>query len=101
MRLNFKAFVLPQDISHKRFQTLDIREAFANIVYKCGDGVAALSLATKIYESDGETEYSPREVELMQRMAEAGGKPVLIDGIRMAVKKETEQRGETLNGQGG
>ena len=101
MRLNFKAFVLPQDISHKRFQTLDIREAFANIVYKCGDGVAALSLATKIYESDGETEYSPREVELMQRMAEAGGKPVLIDGIRMAVKKETEQRGETLNEQGG
>lgn len=91
MKLNFKRFKLPQGVSHNNFVEIDIREALGNIVYTCGEGVFALSLAMKIFQSEGEIEISDKESCYLQKMSEIGGRPPLIDGIRLAVEQAKGQ----------
>lgn len=64
----------------------DIREAFADALYKQGMGLKVYALALKIFNSKGEEEYTDEEVGLINHFTEQFCSPSLID----AIKKITE-----------
>ena len=81
MKLNFQQFSIPTGISRKTRQTGDARESFANMLYLNVNGIRAHALAMKIYNSEGEENYSPEEVQLIKEVAEKLCAPNFIDGL--------------------
>lgn len=81
MRLNFQQFSVPTGVSRKNKQIGDARESFANMLYLNVNGIRAHALAMKIYNSEGEAEYSPEEVKLIREVAEKLCAPNFIDGL--------------------
>ena len=81
IKLNFKQFSIPTGISRKNRQTGDARESFANMLYLNVNGIRAHALAMKIYNSEGEENYSPEEVKLIKEVAEKLCAPNFIDGL--------------------
>lgn len=81
MKLNFQHFSVPTGISRKNRQTGDARESFANMIYMNVNGIRAHALAMKIYNSEGEEEYSLEEVRLIREVAEKLCAPNFIDGL--------------------
>ncbi len=80
-KLNFKQFNIPTGISRRVKQMGDARESFANLLYLNVNGIRAHALAMKIYNSEGETEYTPEEVKLIQEIANKFCTPNFIDGL--------------------
>lgn len=88
-KLNFKEFRIPEGISGKRYRTVDAREAIADLLYTCVNGIRAHRLAFKIYESEGMTEYSDEEAALVRRTVEEHCLPAVIDGLAAQLDKGT------------
>lgn len=80
-KINFQQFKVYASVSRKAAQTIDAREQFADMIYTHVNGIRAHALAMKIYESDGETEYSSEEVKLIRTVAEQLCVPGFIDGL--------------------
>lgn len=87
-KLNFKEFRIPAGISRQRYQTVDVRESVADLLYTHVSGIRAHRLAFKIYESCEETEYSDEETALIRRAVETYCLPSVIDGLRMMLNNE-------------
>lgn len=85
--LNFKEIKMYTGIAKKDYLTHDLRETFADIIYRNCNGIAALELARKIYNSDGEAEYNEREVQLIRQVANQCT-PQFIDGVNEMLDKE-------------
>lgn len=80
-KLNFKHFSKYTGISRQKKETGDVREEFADLVYCRVGGIKAHTLAFRIYESQGEEEYSEGEVDIIRRVAENFCLPGVIDGL--------------------
>lgn len=87
-KINFKEFRIPTGISRQRYQTVDVRESVADLLYTHVSGIKAHRLAFKIYESGESTEYSDDETDLIRRAVETYCLPNVIDGLRMMLNKE-------------
>ena len=61
-KINFSSLSVRTGIGSDITTELDIRESFANIIYTQVNGIAALTLAQKIYKSEGEEEYDDNAV---------------------------------------
>lgn len=81
IKLNFKQFSVPTGVSRKNRQTGDARESFADMIYLNVNGIRAKALAMKIFQSEGEAEYSPEEVKLIREVVEKLCAPNFIDGL--------------------
>lgn len=82
MKINFKQFRLPLGIDRTRYQIGDARESVANMLYLNVNGIRAHALALKIYQSEGETEYSDEEIKSIMDVANMYATPAFIDGLR-------------------
>ena len=60
---------------------MDVRETFADMIYNNVNGIKAHALALKIYESQGEADYTDDEVKLVRVVAERLCVPGFIDGL--------------------
>lgn len=60
---------------------MDVRETFADMIYNNVNGIKAHALALKIYESEGEADYTDDEVRLVRVVAERLCVPGFIDGL--------------------
>lgn len=85
-KINFKQFRIPMGIDKIRYKTGDARESVANMLYLNVNGIRAHALAMKIYQSDGEVDYSEDEVKTIADVADAYGTPAFIDGLRDILK---------------
>ena len=56
------------------------------MLYLNVNGIRAHALAMKIYQSDGEVDYSDEEVKTITDVANAYGTPAFIDGLREILK---------------
>lgn len=88
VKLNFQHFSIPTGISRKKRQTGDARESFANVIYLNVNGIKAHALAMKIYESEGETDYSEEEVNIIRNVAEKLCPPNFIDGLMEQIEEQ-------------
>lgn len=93
-KLNFKEFSIPTGISRKSHQIVDAREPFADLLYTRISGIKSLHLALKIYESEGETEYSDEETELIRRAVESYCLPNVIDAFSTMLDKQEPDKNE-------
>lgn len=67
MKLNFKEMNISAGVSGRNHYLQDVREAFADVIYRGCQGIAALELARKIYHSEGDTEYTEQEVNIIRQ----------------------------------
>ncbi len=88
--LNFQDIRMPTGINRSEWRTGDAREAMADLLYKNVNGIAAHRLAFKIYESDGDVEYTDEEASLIIRVAEAFATPAFIDGLNEQINNQTK-----------
>jgi hypothetical protein len=86
MRINFKHFTIPDGIGGRSYTTGDVREGFADLIYRNANGIRAHALAMKIYHSDGILEYSDDEMKIIVCVAESLCVPGFIDGLRRQMK---------------
>ena len=86
MRIDFEKFSLLQRLSGQA-QVLNVKNVLADELYTKGQGIAFHALALKIYNSEGETEYSDTEFAMLTDFAEHCLTPNFIDSLK-ALKKE-------------
>lgn len=91
-KLDFKQFNVFTGISRKTMQTGDLRESFANLLYLKVAGIRSHALALKIYQSEGATEYSDEEIQLIMEVANKMCLPNIIDGLEEQINKNVEQK---------
>lgn len=80
-RIGFQHFNVYLSVSHKEARPMDVRETFADMIYNNLNGIKAHALALKIYESEGEADYTDDEVKLVRVVAERLCVPGFIDGL--------------------
>ena len=80
--INFEAIEVYTDIAKTEKIVTNEKKGFANAMYLQGRGIAFHALALKIYNSQGEMEYSDEEYELILKIAEAFYAPCFIDALR-------------------
>lgn len=85
MKIDFSKISVPCNIAGTKVQIMDIKEAFADVVYQRGAGIACHALALKIYNSKGETDYEPKEIEIIKQLAQTFLTPSVMDGILNAI----------------
>lgn len=89
-KLNFRQFVMPTGVRRAKHCTVDAREGFADMIYNNVNGIRAHALALKIYQSDGEEEYSKEDCDLMVAVAERYALPGFIDGLRDQINNQSD-----------
>ena len=80
-RIDFQHFNVYTSVSRKVARPMDVRETFADMIYNNVNGIKAHALALKIYESEGEADYTDDEVKLVRVVAERLCVPGFIDGL--------------------
>lgn len=66
-RINFEKLLIYTSIAHKESIEQDVRETFADVIYRTCPGIAALELARKIYHSEGEEVYNEQELNIIRQ----------------------------------
>lgn len=80
-RIDFQHFNVYLSVTRKEARPMDVRETFADMIYNNVNGIKAHTLALKIYESEGEADYTDDEVKLVRTVAERLCVPGFIDGL--------------------
>lgn len=83
-KVNFKKFPVYKSIRRDETEEVDICEVLANTIYTTRGGVAAHSLAMRIYEQ-GEVELSDKDKEIILQVSEVFV-GVLADSIKDKLK---------------
>lgn len=86
--INFKEFSIYTDVSKQNQQVGDARESFANILYLNISGIRAHALAMKIYQSEGNLEYTDDEISLIKDVANKYCLPNFIDGLNNIINNQ-------------
>lgn len=85
MKLNFKHFLLFQGVDRKTFIQTDASKVIADTLYNRAQGIAAHALALKIYNAEGEEEYSDEEIEILKELAKQCT-PAFMDSFEAFIK---------------
>ena len=80
MKINFEKFPCYIDIRKAAKVEMDVKFEFANQMYVHGNGIAMGALAMKIYNSQGEEEYSDNECAIIAEFAKALS-PVFAESV--------------------
>lgn len=80
-KLNFEKMPCYVDIRRQGKIDLDIKFEFSNAMYKSGAGIEVGALALKIYNSNGELEYSDKECAIILQFASSMN-PFIHDSIK-------------------
>ncbi len=89
-KIDFEEMEIFTSVSRATSLRSDVRERFADMVYKSVNGIAAHALALKIYGSKGATDYDEEEVRLMRTVAERLCAPGFIDGLEKQINQKSE-----------
>jgi hypothetical protein len=87
-KVNFKALQVKTSLKGDKTVTIDGATDFADIIYTQGAGIAAHSLAHKIYDADGEVELSDAEARIVEEVINRCCAPHHIDAIMSQLKSE-------------
>ena len=79
-RINFERIEIFVDIDKTRCSVENYKKDFANIIYQLGRGIEAHALAFKIFNSNGESEYSDEEGSMIKEYAR-GWSTAFMDAI--------------------
>lgn len=80
-KINFSSLSVRTGIGSDTTTHLNIKESFANMLYTQVSGIAALTLAQKIYKSEGDEDYDDNEYDLIMRVANTMCTPAIIEAL--------------------
>lgn len=80
--INFSAITIYTDIAKTNAVVQDIRKQVANDLYTHGQGIAFHALALKIYNGEGEQEFSDEEYNLLMDYVNQMCTPMIIDALQ-------------------
>ena len=78
-KIDFQHFRIENGIKNDVIVEMDVREQLANVIYNNVNGIAALTLAQKIYKSEGETEYDEREIKVLTEVIDNICRAAIVD----------------------
>ena len=92
MKIDFSRIPCYVDIRKEGKQEMDVKYDLSNQMYINGHGVAVGALALKIYNSQGEEDYSEQECQILLAFLREGGyPPIFIDSVEELVAGKEEQ----------
>lgn len=98
MKLNFKELRV-FNIARTKETIVDAREIFADAISGNIIGFEAHNLCHKIFESDGDEDYTDREVELIQQYSSLGTGQ-FIDAVLNMIETAKKQENESIQESG-
>lgn len=90
VRINFSDLTVYTDIAKTTCESRDVRKEVAQDLYQNGTGIEFHALAFKIYNGDGEQEFTDEEYGLIMAYARQMGTPMMIDALESYGNKQTE-----------
>ena len=92
MKINFEKIPCYVDIRKQAKMKMNIKYDFSNALYIYGKGVAAGALALKIYNSNGEEDYTPNECQMIASFAKSElFPPILGDSIEEYILENSKE----------
>lgn len=84
-KIDFQHFRIANGIKNDVIVEIDTREQLANVIYNNVNGIAALTLAQKIYKSEGETEYDEREIKVLTEVIDNICRAAIVDAYHKII----------------
>ena len=84
-KIDFQHFRIANGIKNDVIVEIDTREQLADVIYNNVNGIAALTLAQKIYKSEGETEYDEREVKVLTEVIDNICRAAIVDAYHKII----------------
>lgn len=88
VKINFSSVKLYTDIEKTQVVKSNIRKEVANDLYTKGQGIAFHALALKIYNGEGEQEFTDEEYDIIMSYANQMCTPMVIDALQECNKVE-------------
>lgn len=90
MKIDFENLRMYEGIDKQNISVLNVKKVFADELYTRGQGIACHALALKIFNSEGETEFSDEEYFLIVEFAKQVCTPKMIDALQSLKPEEKE-----------
>ena len=84
-KIDFQHFRIANGIKQDVIVEIDTREQLADVIYNNVNGIAALTLAQKIYKSEGETEYDDSEVKVLTEVIDNICRAAIVDAYHKII----------------
>ena len=84
-KIDFQHFRIANGIKQDVIVEMDVREQLADVIYNNVSGIAALTLAQKIYKSEGETEYDETEVKVLTEVIDNICRAAIVDAYHKII----------------
>ena len=84
-KIDFQHFRIANGIKQDVIVEIDTREQLADVIYNNVNGIAALTLAQKIYKSEGETEYDESEVKVLTEVIDNICRAAIVDAYHKII----------------
>lgn len=86
MIINFEKLTVFTDIKKTQSLVADVKNDIADVLYQNGNGVAALALALKIYNSHDGCEINEQEYQVLMDCICRVGTPMIIEALKETKK---------------
>lgn len=84
-KIDFQHFRVANGIKNDVIVEIDMREQLADVIYNNVNGIAALTLAQKIYKSEGETEYDEGEIKVLTEVIDNICRAAIVDAYHKII----------------
>lgn len=87
MKINLEHLEVFMTLDKNRCQVVNARKQIANIIYSqgAGLGLAGQALAVKMWNGNGDTEYTDDDVKIIKELVERTTAPCFIDAMNTAI----------------
>lgn len=88
-KIDFSKFYLFKGIKReKQEDAADIREVFGDIIYSSVNGIKGVTLATKVFKSEGPTEFTDEEVNIFMKLADEKCTAAFYDSLESSIVED-------------
>lgn len=87
MKINLEHLEVFMTLDKNQCQVVNARKQIANIIYSqgAGLGLAGQALAVKMWNGNGDTEYTDDDVKIIKELVERTTAPCFIDAMNTAI----------------
>ena len=87
MKINLEHLEVFVTLDKNQCQVVNARKQIANIIYSLGAGLglAGQALAVKMWNGNGDTEYTDDEAKIIKELVERATAPCFFDAVNTAI----------------
>ena len=87
MKINLEHLEVFMTLDKNQCQVVNARKQIANLIYSqgAGLGLAGQALAVKMWNGNGDTEYTDDEARIIKELVERTTAPCFIDAVNAAI----------------